>query len=58
MIDLLKFVKSSDVISAIKRFAPKFVQNRLFSYSMGRNKRLLRKVVMEMGGGGGIVDIS
>jgi hypothetical protein len=54
MIDLLKFVKSSSVIGAIKRFVPQAVQNRLFGISMERNKRLLRKVVLEylMGGGG------
>jgi hypothetical protein len=53
MIDPLKFVKSSDVIGVIKRFAPQFVQNRIFAYSMERNKNLLKKAVLEYCGGGG-----
>jgi FkbM family methyltransferase len=57
MIDLLKFVKSSGMINAIKHFVPKSVQNRLFSFSIERNKDLLRKTVLEyltneLGGGG------
>jgi hypothetical protein len=57
MIDLLKFVKSSNVIGAVKRFFPKSIQNSLFSFSMARNKNLLRKIVLEyltLRGGGGI----
>jgi hypothetical protein len=38
----------------IKRFVPQFVQNKIFAYSMERNKNLLGKVVLEyLGGGGG-----
>jgi FkbM family methyltransferase len=55
MIDPLKFVKSSGFIGAIKRFAPRGLQNRLFEYSMARNKNLLKKAVLEyLGGGGGV----
>jgi hypothetical protein len=52
MTDILRIVKSSGVISAIKRFVPRPIQNALFSFSMERNKNLLRKVVLGYGGGG------
>jgi FkbM family methyltransferase len=59
MIDLLKFVKSSEVIGVIKRFVPQGVQNKLFNFSIERNRDLLRKTVLgylanENGGGGGV----
>jgi hypothetical protein len=51
MTDILRIVKSSGVISAIKRFVPRPIQNALFNFSMERNKNLLRKVVLDYGGG-------
>jgi hypothetical protein len=56
MIDILRFVKSSKIIGITKRFVPRCLQGRLFSFSMERNNELLRKIVLEylcMRGGGG-----
>jgi FkbM family methyltransferase len=47
MIDILRFVKSSTIIGIIKRFVPSALQNKLFKFSMERNKELLRKTVLE-----------